>query len=425
MKKLCFSLALVATTFMVIAQTSYPCVVKTDNQWKLSNYDSDLGEFDAPTVSLGNDYSRNTFVKYAGQEQYAYASFDGTSSTIHVRNEAGGHFKSTRLYDHVLSLSFAESKNKLVYLATSKVPNYYDFLTEDVSITILDLVDNTSNKVKIPTFSIFVPTLPYVGEQTKKDVRGLTQKHNFSISLPTINTDKSEFLFIAKDIPGFNRLVKLDLSTNKVRTVSVKVEALSLAYASDAKTIKALITEADEATGSTNYYVADINDMTGDVTNKVMLDIQDKSLVVEENGTIQYDAEQGELFVSKVVNGEKMVYQLDAETNEVIEVTKVDKSADIFVPQKANKDNSNLFTLGNVVKVYPNPTQNVVSVETDLDMLIDKIVLTNTTGQVLRNISVQSGLKTNQIDIANVPQGIYYLKVSSGSETHVEKIVKY
>ncbi len=424
MRKICFSLAFIATTIIAVAQSSYPCVVKTDNQWKLSNYSSELGEFEAPTISLGSEYSRNTFIKYAGQNQYAYSSFDGTSSTIHVRNDAGGHFKSTRLYDHVLSLSFVESKNKLVYLATSKVPNYYDFLTEDVSITILDLVDNTSLKVKIPTFSIFVPTLPYVGQQTKKDARGLTQTHNFSISLPTVNTDKSEFLFVARDIPGFNRLVKLDLNTNKVRTVSVQIEALSLAYCATTKTVKGLTVE-ENADGSSSYYVVDINDMTGEVSNKVLLEVQNKALATEQNGSIQYDAELDQLFVTKTVNGATMAYQIDAESNEVVESSAVTENADIFIPQQTSKDHSRLFTLSNVVKVYPNPTQDVISVETDLDMLVDAIVLTDATGKVLRNISVQSGMTTNQINIANVSQGIYYLKVTSGTETHVEKIVKY
>ena len=341
-----------------------------------------------------------------------------------MRNEAGGHFKSTRLYDHVLSLDFVESKNKLVYLATSKVPNYYDFLTEDVSITILDLVDNTSNKVKIPTFSIFVPTLPYVGEQTKNDARGLIQKHNFSISLPTVNTNKSEFVFVAKDIPGFNRLVKLDLNTNKTRTVSVQVDVLSLAYCNKTKTLKAIVVEADKG-GSTSFYIGDLDDVTGEITNKSLLGVEAKSLVVEQNGTIQYDAELDKLFVSKVVNGVSTAYQINAETNTVEETTEMTENADIFIPQQTNRDAARLHTLANNINVYPNPTQDVISIESDADLLVDGIVLTDATGQVLRNISVQSGLVTNQIDISNVAQGIYYLKVKSGVEVHVEKIVKY
>ncbi|MFT7591599.1 MAG: hypothetical protein ACI9UJ_001523 [bacterium] len=425
MKNICLSLVLIAAAGMVVAQTSYPCVVESDNEWKLSNFDVDAGVFETTTESLGTDYSRNTFVKYAGEEQYAYASFDGTSSTIHIRNEAGGHFKSTRLYDHMLSLNFVESKNKMVYLATSKVPNYYDFLSEDVSITILDLVDNTSLKVKIPTFSIFVPTLPFVGEANKKDLLNFNQKHNFAISLPTVNTDKSEFVFIAKDIPGFNRMVKLDLNTNKTRTVAVHVEALSLTYCSATKTLKALVIEKDASTNATLYYVVDINDVTGEATNKVLLDTQLEEIKTEQNGTIQYDVELNKLFVSKIVNGESKFYELDAESNMIEETTVVTKNADIFVPQKANKDFNRLHTLANNIKIFPNPTPNMISIESVGDMLVDKIVLMDATGKVLRNISVQSGLVTNQINVSNIAQGVYYLKVSSGSETHVKKIVKY
>ena len=168
-----------------------------------------------------------------------------------------------------------------------------------------------------------------------------------------------------------------------------------------------------------------MDDVTGEITNKSLLGVEAKSLVVEQNGTIQYDAELDKLFVSKVVNGVSTAYQINAETNTVEETTEMTENADIFIPQQTNRDAARLHTLANNINVYPNPTQDVISIESDADLLVDGIVLTDATGQVLRNISVQSGLVTNQIDISNVAQGIYYLKVKSGVEVHVEKIVKY
>ncbi len=424
MRKTLSILAIACSSIAVLAQTTYPCVVSENNTWKVSSYDAEAGVFNETSFDLGSQYTRNTFVKYAGQDQYAYATYDGTSSVVHVKNNVGGHFKTTRLYDHVLSLSYSEKKNKLVYLATSKVPNYYDFLTEDVSMTILDLDNNRSEKIKIPTFSIFVPTLPYVGAKSKVDNRGTTQSLSYSISLPTLDTDKSEFMFVAKDIPGFNRLVKMNLNTEKVRTISIKEDVLSLVYVPSLKKVKVLTFEVDSK-ATTSYFVGDLNSETGEITNKVLMTAFVQANSAETDGTIQFDEVRDVLIVSKKVGKDQTLFEIDGESNEVKSQQTLAKNSDIFIPQSAGRTGQYAIDFASLVSVYPNPTNSVVKVETKEGALVDHMVLTDATGKVLRNVSVQSGLSVNEIDISNVSQGIYYLKVSSGEDMHVEKIIKY
>lgn len=429
MKKLLSLVAVLGSSYVAMSQTTYPCVTGTslnsNSTWKVSEYTVETQEFKDLGIDLGASYTRNTFLKYKGIEQYAYATREGNTSTIHVENSSGAHFRSARFNENVLSLNYSEQENKLIYLATREIPNYYDFLSQDVSINILDLETNKVKNVTIPTFSIFVPSLPYVGQQTKLDNRGFLQTHNYSISLPTINTDLQEYMFVAKDIPGFNRLVKMNIFTNDIRTISVNADVLSITYHSKEKVLKALIVEGNKAANNARYFVADLDSKTGKISNKVEVATNNIWNETELNGTIQYDVETDVLLVTKIVNAKKMMFQLDAKTNETVETTTLASNADFFVPVQSAPSAPEAFNLSAHVTVYPNPTASTVRITTDKDALVTGLKLMDATGKVIRNIDVQSQSVTNEIDIQHLLQGVYYLSVQSGEHTHVEKVVKY
>jgi hypothetical protein len=79
-----------------------------------------------------------------------------------------------------------------------------------------------------------------------------------------------------------------------------------------------------------------------------------------------------------------------------------------------------------VVKVSPNP------VSTDLRVTLpqawkDKFVsieLVNTNGQVVKYLLNQQSLLTETISVKDLTDGIYVLRVSNGSETVIQRIVK-
>lgn len=73
----------------------------------------------------------------------------------------------------------------------------------------------------------------------------------------------------------------------------------------------------------------------------------------------------------------------------------------------------------NEVKVYPNPTKGVVNIKLSNEINIDNISLTNSLGKKL-NVS----LTNDQIDISDLPTGIYFLKISTNQGSLTRKIVK-
>ena len=77
-----------------------------------------------------------------------------------------------------------------------------------------------------------------------------------------------------------------------------------------------------------------------------------------------------------------------------------------------NTENSDL------VNLYPNPASNLLSIDTDLS--VDKIEILDYSGkqiQVIKNI-------TNQIDISNLVNGSYYLRIHSSQDQYIHRFVK-
>lgn len=72
-------------------------------------------------------------------------------------------------------------------------------------------------------------------------------------------------------------------------------------------------------------------------------------------------------------------------------------------------------------KVYPNPTSNVFNIEFDNANEKD-ILLTNTLGEVV--FSDHLMLQTTTINIEHVKSGIYFLKIRSGNDLEVYKLIK-
>lgn len=405
-----------------VGQSTYPCVLKSQENWYLSGYSSASGDFDSPTLDLGSQYTKNTFLKLSDQDQYVYSSYDGTSSTIHIFNEEGGHYTNLRRYENVLSLNYFEKQDKLVYLSTRYVPNYYDFLSEDISITILDFDNNTARNVKIPTFSIYVPSLPYIGERKRTDNRGVEQKLNYAISLPTIDMHKNEFMFVAKDIPGMNRLIRMNLETYEVTTTAVGHNVLSLVYCSKTKETKALIFEPKVLGDGYDYYIANLNTVNGLISNKVFVSSYAKAQSAETSGSLAYDYDRNVVLVSKQIGSSHMVFEVD-ENNQVTSTQQLFDEADIAIPlpYEANK----VYGLGHYVKMYPNPTNSVLTIESTQGQEVEQITVMDATGKVVKNVAVQSGLVANDIDVAAFVQGVYYVRIEARGQSYVEKVVKY
>ena len=74
-----------------------------------------------------------------------------------------------------------------------------------------------------------------------------------------------------------------------------------------------------------------------------------------------------------------------------------------------------------LVSVHPNPVENVFTIRSEVSL--DKLEIHSVIGQLMYGRTLQNK-KTETIDISNLPQGTYFVKVFAESYAHVFQVVK-
>jgi len=75
----------------------------------------------------------------------------------------------------------------------------------------------------------------------------------------------------------------------------------------------------------------------------------------------------------------------------------------------------------NGVKIYPQPATNVLNIEIPGDLLLSTIQLSDATGRVLGSLKASKTI--NEIGVAELPQGIYFLNISKGERQLNSRII--
>ena len=79
----------------------------------------------------------------------------------------------------------------------------------------------------------------------------------------------------------------------------------------------------------------------------------------------------------------------------------------------------NFEDLNNSIRVFPNPTNNRINIETNNPLELKEIILYNTLGE---NLNIKS---TNRlIDLTNLNIGVYLLSIKTSKGTITKKIVR-
>jgi hypothetical protein len=72
------------------------------------------------------------------------------------------------------------------------------------------------------------------------------------------------------------------------------------------------------------------------------------------------------------------------------------------------------------ISVFPNPTQDFLSIQASSDTAIDKLEITDLSGKKL----LQQSQNTTQVDVQNLSKGMYILTVFSGDKKYQNKFMK-
>lgn len=97
---------------------------------------------------------------------------------------------------------------------------------------------------------------------------------------------------------------------------------------------------------------------------------------------------------------------------------------DNFTIKATNTNTLSLNSIANLeqnIEIYPNPTSGFVTLKTDFNHDITKIVITDSSGRINTVYNNYEG----QIDFSNYNAGIYFMTIESINGTATRKIVKY
>ena len=81
------------------------------------------------------------------------------------------------------------------------------------------------------------------------------------------------------------------------------------------------------------------------------------------------------------------------------------------------------FALDSQFSVFPNPTKNILNVTNSINASIQNIELSDLNGRVVKNVNFTNGNET-QINISDISQGVYLMKIISSQGTLVKKVIK-
>ena len=77
----------------------------------------------------------------------------------------------------------------------------------------------------------------------------------------------------------------------------------------------------------------------------------------------------------------------------------------------------------NNVQLYPNPVANELSVSA-LNELISEVIISDSAGKIVKKQSFLSQNTIEKINVSDLAQGLYFVKVISDKNTYVSKLIK-
>lgn len=77
-------------------------------------------------------------------------------------------------------------------------------------------------------------------------------------------------------------------------------------------------------------------------------------------------------------------------------------------------------TASATITVFPNPTQDFLTIQTSLNTDIDKVIVTDLSGKIV----LQQNSKGNNLNVQNLTKGMFLIQISSGDKQHKTKFLK-
>lgn len=176
--------------------------------------------------------------------------------------------------------------------------------------------------------------------------------------------------------------------------------------------------------GSSNGYVVTYADLGNYIGQSINL--RYRFSTNEENPEFAYEAEGWYIDNIEVMDMYNYAGEVCLTTAEGDNICRLPEGRGTIVETALPTSSQDLVEEGFRMQTFPNPVQNILNVSIrGAAQNSVQLELTGLNGQVLERWDLESGLanRNEQLDLSNLPKGIYFLKVQSAENTQVEKIV--
>lgn len=85
--------------------------------------------------------------------------------------------------------------------------------------------------------------------------------------------------------------------------------------------------------------------------------------------------------------------------------------------------NEDVSTLDNSLILFPNPTNEIININFSNSVSAAKIIIYDTTGKIILTNEIENS-DSNQINISNLNNGIYFVKIETNEKSETKKIIK-
>ena len=243
-----------------------------------------------------------------------------------------------------------------------------------------------------------------------------TKQFEAFTTAPLVGETASAPYLVRRD-ENFNKLWERRLANNYVN--NIPLDFLDLKYSSDGNVVAMgdiglpepinPFTTHDPSRFTCLYKVS----LTGDSIWR-----QCQKLLLEEGQTYWHRAGGFvELPSGSLIVAGRFINNVDNVETSYGWLYKVDKNGCMHPDDCITTDVEVVHIESNAIKISPNPTSDIVYVESDV--VPDEIILLDMSGHMLANVMHRS-----EIDIRDFPVGVYLLKVRVGEEVYLEKILR-
>ena len=319
-------------------------------------------------------------------------------------------------------------KDQIGFIATERTFNSYGNNDDNVALVIFNMNSGEiAHRIELPSLSLSATATPFVGTSHSKTPNGNINftEVSVSVSTPCYVSSTQTLLFAAKDVMGINRLYRFDVNAGKlISKFTLDIDVLDMTYDESNQSLKTLYIENTD--GERELKIGDMSLYSNVISNSTLLRTIEKSEENITDGEIEMDQNSGVITVVKSNVNSQVFYNYDADlslmgTTTITSSTQNSK-VDIEFPTPITSQNRIEFE--NLVKLYPNPAVESVTIETEDVSTVTKITVFDNVGQEVKDVDVQSGLKSNTIDVSNLKSGIYLVEIQfSGVSTVTKKLV--